>query len=127
MKFDGVLVDAPCSGIGTWQRNPHARWTAAPDDVRELAGLQLQLLTNAAKAVKPGGRLLFAVCTLTRAETSGVGEAFSKAHPEFDPVPLPVLREEAAKLGIKGQPALTLWPQEFGGNGMFVAAWRRRH
>jgi len=126
MKFDGVLMDAPCSGVGTWQRNPHARWTASADDVRELAELQLKLLTNAASAVKPGGKMVFAVCTLTRAETSGVVGAFSTAHPEFEPTELPVLREEAAKLGIKGQPTLTIWPQEFGGNGMFVAAWRRR-
>jgi 16S rRNA (cytosine967-C5)-methyltransferase len=126
MKFDGVLVDAPCSGVGTWQRNPHARWTCRVEDVRELAELQLKLLTNAAKAVKPGGKLVFAVCTLTRAETGDVAGAFSTAHPEFEPMELPVLREEAARLGIKGQPTLTIWPQEFGGNGMFVAAWRRR-
>lgn len=126
MKFDGALVDAPCSGVGTWQRNPHARWTCRMEDVRELAELQLKLLTNAAKAVKLGGKLVFAVCTLTRAETSGVAGAFSAAHPEFEPMELPVLREEAAKLGIKGQPTLTIWPQEFGGNGMFVAAWKRK-
>ena len=126
MKFDGVLVDAPCSGVGTWQRNPHARWTATANDVRELAELQLKLLTNAALAVKPGGKLVFAVCTLTRAETSGVVSAFSAAQPEFEPMELPVLREEAAKLGIKGQPRLTIWPQDFGGNGMFVAAWKRK-
>ena len=126
MKFDGVLVDAPCSGVGTWQRNPHARWTCRVDDVRELADLQLKLLTHAAKAVKPGGKLVFAVCTLTRAETSGVVTAFSTAQPEFEPMELPVLREEAVKLGIKGQPMLTIWPQEFGGNGVFVAGWKRK-
>lgn len=126
MKFDGVLVDAPCSGVGTWQRNPHARWTCRVEDVRELAELQLKLLTNAAKGVKPGGKLVFAVCTLTRAETTAVADLFSEAHAEFEPMELPVLREEAVKLGIKGQPTLTIWPQEFGGNGMFVAAWRRR-
>lgn len=125
MKFDGVLVDAPCSGVGTWQRNPHARWTTAPEDVRELAALQLQILSNAATAVKPGGKLLYAVCTLTRAETTAVADSFSTAHPEFESLALPVLREEAAKLGVKGQPTMTIWPQEFGGNGMFVAAWRK--
>jgi 16S rRNA (cytosine967-C5)-methyltransferase len=126
MKFDGVLVDAPCSGVGTWQRNPHARWTCRVEDVHELAGLQLRLLTHAARAVKAGGRLVFAVCTLTRAETTGVVDGFSAAHPEFESFALPVLREEAAKLGVKGEPTVTIWPQELGGNGMFVAAWRRR-
>jgi 16S rRNA (cytosine967-C5)-methyltransferase len=96
------------------------------EDVRELAELQLKLLSNAAKAVKPGGKLVFAVCTLTRAETGGVASAFSAAHPGWEPMELPVLREEAAKLGMKGQPMLTIWPQELGGNGMFVAAWRRK-
>jgi 16S rRNA (cytosine967-C5)-methyltransferase len=126
LSFDGVLVDAPCSGVGTWQRNPHARWTARPDDVRELAALQLRLLAYAAAATKPGGRLVYAVCTLTRAETDGVAGSFSASHPEFEPVLLPHLRDEAAKLGVPGRPTLTIWPQEFGGNGMFAAAWRRK-
>lgn len=125
VKFDGILVDAPCSGVGTWQRNPHARWTTTANDVQELAQLQLHLMTNAARALKSGGRLIFAVCTLTRAETTGVVEAFQQSHPQFEPAALPVLREEAAKLGIKGQPAQFIWPQEFQGNGMFVAQWRR--
>lgn len=125
LKFDGILVDAPCSGIGTWQRNPHARWTASAEDVHELVALQMQILTNAARALKPGGKLVYAVCTLTRAETSDVANAFAAAHPEYAPLELPQLRDEAAKLGIKGQPSLTIWPQEFGGNGMFVAAWQR--
>jgi 16S rRNA (cytosine967-C5)-methyltransferase len=69
--------------------------------------------------------LFYAVCTLTRAETSGVVRAFATACPEFEPLVLPPLRTDAAKLAIQGQPSLTLWPQELGGNGMFVAAWRR--
>jgi 16S rRNA (cytosine967-C5)-methyltransferase len=68
---DGVLVDAPCSGVGTWQRNPHARWTTSIDDVRELTAVQSALLGNAARSVKPGGRLVYSVCTLTRSETTG--------------------------------------------------------
>jgi 16S rRNA (cytosine967-C5)-methyltransferase len=89
-KFDGVLLDAPCSGVGTWQRNPHARWTTTPDDVRELAGVQLGLLNAVASAVKPGGRLVYAVCTLTRSETTAVADAFAAAHPEFAPVGLAI-------------------------------------
>lgn len=108
-KFDGILVDAPCTGIGTWQRNPHARWTAAPKDVHELAAVQAQLLNHVAGSLKPGGRLVYAVCTLTRAETTAVAAAFTAAHPELGPVS-----------------AQTLWPQELNANGMFIAQWRRK-
>jgi 16S rRNA (cytosine967-C5)-methyltransferase len=87
-KFDGILVDAPCSGVGTWQRNPHARWTATPDDVRELAATQLALLNNVANSLKPGGRLIYSVCTLTRSETTAVADAFTAAHPELVPIPV---------------------------------------
>jgi 16S rRNA (cytosine967-C5)-methyltransferase len=89
-KFDGVLVDAPCSGIGTWQRNPQARWTTVPNDVRELSEIQKKLLTNVAPSVKPGGKLIFSVCTLTRAETMEVVADFNaKFAAEFEPVVLP--------------------------------------
>jgi 16S rRNA (cytosine967-C5)-methyltransferase len=108
-KFHGILVDAPCSGVGTWQRNPHARWTASPTDVRELAVVQASLLNHVAPAVKPGGRLIYSVCTLTRAETTAVVDAFTAAHPEFEAVS-----------------AQTLWPHELNANGMFIAAWKKR-
>lgn len=120
-RFDGVLVDAPCSGLGTWSRNPHARWTTSPQDVRELAGVQLDLLSHSAAAVKPGGRLVYAVCTLTRSETSGVSEGFETRHREFQPLPFP------NPLAPNQSPRARQlwWPQETGGNGMFVAAWQR--
>jgi 16S rRNA (cytosine967-C5)-methyltransferase len=121
-KFDGVLVDAPCSGVGTWHRNPHARWTTTLEDVAELAAVQEQLLLRVAAAVKPGGRLVYAVCTLTRAETTGVVDKFEAANSEFEP--LPIL--SPLKLGAPPQERVFLWPQEFGGNGMFVAEWKRR-
>jgi len=114
-KFDGILVDAPCSGVGTWQRNPHARWTTSPKDVHELAAAQKQLLENVAGSLKPGGRLVYAVCTLTRAETTAIAEAFTAMHPELTPDPV---------FGRTSQ--LTLWPQDLNANGMFLAAWRRR-
>ena len=120
-KFDGVLVDAPCSGTGTWQRNPHARWTTTPEDVRELAEVQKRLLSNVALAVKPGGRLIYSVCTLARSETSAVAEQFFVSHPEFALLPLANPFQPLATVA----PQLWLWPQDTGGNGMFVAAWRR--
>ena len=114
-KFDGILIDAPCSGIGTWQRNPHARWTILPKDVQELAVVQRQLLENVAGSLKTGGRLVYAVWTLSRAETTAVADALTAAHPELDPDP------------VFGQtPQLTLWPQDLNANGMFIAAWRRK-
>jgi 16S rRNA (cytosine967-C5)-methyltransferase len=117
-KFDGILVDAPCSGVGTWQRNPHARWTTQPVDVRELAAIQTKLLNNVTGSLKPGGRLVYAVCTLTRAETTGVAAAFTAAHPELEPTPLQALGSPLS--------ALTLWPHELNANGMFIAAWRKK-
>lgn len=109
LRCDGVLVDAPCSGVGTWQRHPHARWTTTADDVRELAAVQKQILNAAAVAVKPGGSLVYAVCTLTRSETDDVVDAFYKTHPDFS---LEFRR--------------TIWPQEVNANGMFVARFHRR-
>ena len=117
-KFDGILVDAPCSGVGTWQRNPHARWTTTPDDVRELAATQLVLLTHVAGSLKPGGRLVYSVCTLTRSETTGVADVFTAMHPELEPSPL-------ASLGTTDA-SLRLWPHELNANGMFIAAWRQK-
>ncbi|HEY2329322.1 MAG TPA: RsmB/NOP family class I SAM-dependent RNA methyltransferase [Verrucomicrobiae bacterium] len=125
-KFDGILVDAPCSGVGTWQRNPHARWTTTLQDVKELAEIQKRLLANVAGSVKPGGKLIYAVCTLTRLETTEVVADFnSKFATEFEPMDL---------LGIAGSQSLLtaaptrfIWPQDLGGNGMFIAGWRRTH
>jgi 16S rRNA (cytosine967-C5)-methyltransferase len=123
-KFDGVLVDAPCSGIGTWQRNPQARWTTTPNDVSELSAIQKSLLANAAPSVKPGGRLIFSVCTLSKAETAEVVEAFnSRFAAEFEPMELPVIVSGGQQTAATTK---TIWPSDLDGNGMFIAGWRRR-
>jgi 16S rRNA (cytosine967-C5)-methyltransferase len=121
-KFDGVLVDAPCSGVGTWGRNPHARWTLGEQDVRELAALQVRLLRHVAPAVKAGGKLVYAVCTVTRAETLRVAEEFERDS-GF------VRAQIADPFGTADelQDSLFLGPQVNGGNGMFVAVWRKTH
>lgn len=127
-QFDGVLVDAPCSGLGTWGRNPHARWTTTLSDVTELAAIQHSLLQNAARAVKLGGKLVYAVCTLTRAESVDIAEAFARENPDFEPVPLRNPFETPTSTSDTAAPTsnqITLWPQQTGGNGMFVAAWKR--
>jgi 16S rRNA (cytosine967-C5)-methyltransferase len=121
-RFDGVLVDAPCSGLGTWGRNPHARWTTRAEDVTELAAVQKELLDHVSRSIVPGGKLVYAVCTLSREETVEVADAFTASHPEFEPLPFgnPFAPDAPAV------DRLMLWPQDTGGNGMFVAAWRRR-
>ena len=123
-KFDGVLVDAPCSGIGTWQRNPQARWTTDEHDVRELSAIQKNLLAHVAPSVKPGGKLIYSVCTLTKSETTEVVAAFEASQPEFEPLGLPVI---PGSPGLHG-PGLArfIWPQDLDGNGMFIAGWRRK-
>ena len=120
-KFDGVLVDAPCSGIGTWQRNPQARWTTSLQDVEELGTLQSKLLAHAVPSLKPGGKLIYAVCTLSQGETVRVMESVDRQFPELKRLPLmnPLRPERAA------ESPLWLWPQDAGGNGMFIVAWQR--
>ncbi len=123
-KFDGVLVDAPCSGIGTWQRNPQARWTTEPNDVRELSEIQKRLLANVAPSVKPGGKLIFSVCTLSRAETAAVVEYFNATQPDFAPLIWDPIRFQERPVEQASQ--VMVWPQDLSGNGMFIAGWRRK-
>ena len=120
-KFDGVLVDAPCSGLGTWHRNPHGRWTTTPEDVQELAAVQRGLLERAAGALKPGGRLIYSVCTLTRSETTDVAESIDKGLPELKRV----LFKNPLDEGVQAGREIWIWPQGTGGNGMFIAGWQR--
>jgi 16S rRNA (cytosine967-C5)-methyltransferase len=112
-RFNGVLIDAPCSGLGTWQRNPQARWTTTPQDVAELADVQLKLLRHAAPSVKPGGRLVYAVCTLTRRETTELATRFERNVPGCERVEAPETRN-----GF-------LLPELTRGNGMYIVVWKR--
>jgi 16S rRNA (cytosine967-C5)-methyltransferase len=81
--FDRVLVDAPCSGIGTLRRNPDARWRVRPADSAKLAEIQGQILRNTAAALRPGGSLVYSTCTLLQEENEDVISAFLEATPEF--------------------------------------------
>jgi 16S rRNA (cytosine967-C5)-methyltransferase len=118
-KFDGILVDAPCSGTGTWQRNPHGRWTLLAMDIKELSELQLQLLVTSAAAIKPGGKLIYSVCSLARSETDELADRFEKRCTDFERVPL------KNPLDANNAPSdrLLLGPPKVRGNGMFIAAW----
>src|SRR5690606_6117948 len=78
-----VLVDAPCSGLGTLRRNPDLKWRQTPQDIGELSAKQTAILTRAARLVKDGGRLVYATCSLLRAENEDIAEAFLAAHADY--------------------------------------------
>jgi 16S rRNA (cytosine967-C5)-methyltransferase len=82
-KFDRVLVDAPCSGLGTLRRNPDLKWRQMPEDLAELVVKQTAILNRAAKLTKAGGRLIYATCSLLRDENEAIAEAFLAVHPDF--------------------------------------------
>jgi 16S rRNA (cytosine967-C5)-methyltransferase len=82
--FDLVLVDAPCSGTGTWRRDPDRRWHVLGPDIAELLVLQRKILESAYRLVKPGGRLVYATCSILREENENQMESFIKDHPEFE-------------------------------------------
>ncbi|MCB0992172.1 MAG: hypothetical protein KDB16_14435 [Acidimicrobiales bacterium] len=120
-SFDRVVVDAPCSGLGALGRRSDARWKIKARDVDRLARVQSRLLGSAAELVKPGGTLIYAVCTMTRAETSDVVGAF--ADERFEPDPL-VWPDRWRPLEGTHHGGLLL-PQDHGTDAMAVARWRR--
>jgi 16S rRNA (cytosine967-C5)-methyltransferase len=86
--FDRVLVDVPCTGTGTWRRNPDGRWTLRPQDLAELVPKQAAILDAASRLVKPGGGLVYATCSVLPAENERQIEGFLHRHPEFELVPV---------------------------------------
>ena len=134
-KLDRVLVDAPCSGLGTLRRNPDLKWRQSPEAVAQLAERQLAILSAAALLLKPGGRLIYATCSLLREECEDVAAAFDTAHATgWTALPVaPLLQslkvEDAATLcsgGDDAQRYLRLWPQRHGTDGFFAAVWQRQ-
>ncbi|HET6964445.1 MAG TPA: transcription antitermination factor NusB [Acidimicrobiales bacterium] len=117
-RFDLVLVDAPCSGLGVLRRRPDARWRVQPGDVERLAGLQRRLLLSASRLVRPGGVLAYSVCTLTAAETATMDRWLARELPGFTPLPPP-----QAPWANAGRGALLL-PQAAGTDGMFLVVLR---
>lgn len=117
-QADLVLVDAPCSGSGTWRRSPEARWRPTPARIERFAALQARLLDLAAGLLAPGGALVYAVCSLLAAEGRDVAEAFSsRSSPVVDAPPMPA--------GRAAGPGRLLTPGHDGTDGFFVARWRR--
>jgi 16S rRNA (cytosine967-C5)-methyltransferase len=129
-KIDRVLVDAPCSGLGTLRRNPDLKWRQSPQAVAELAVRQQAILAAAGRLLRPGGRLVYATCSLLRSENEDIAEAFTQAERgHFEPVPVAqVLAQarvaDAQTLDVGG--FLRLLPHRHGTDGFFAAVWQRR-
>ncbi len=118
--YDGVLVDAPCSGSGTWRRQPHLKWCMDPYDIVAFAGLQLAILSANAPRVKSGGLLIYATCSLSHYENRDVTAAFLKSHPEFKAEP-PAKNYGGEFDGL----GTTLLPGTRNTDGFYVALLRR--
>ncbi|HNV87546.1 MAG TPA: RsmB/NOP family class I SAM-dependent RNA methyltransferase [Methylotenera sp.] len=124
-KFDRVLVDAPCSGLGTLRRNPDLKWRQTEQDVQELNVKQTNILARAAKLTKAGGRLIYATCSLLQDENEAIAEAFLTAHPEFDLLPAnEILSQQHIKLDTGKY--LKLLPHLHGTDGFFAAVFERK-
>lgn len=117
--YDGVLVDAPCSGSGTWRRSPHLKWTTTPALVAERAKLQATLLARVAPCVRHGGRLIYATCSLSPQENERIVTMFLATHVEFHPEPF------ARTFGFSTHDGgLTILPARHDTDGFFVAPLR---
>jgi len=123
-KIDRVLVDAPCSGLGTLRRNPDMKWRQKPEDIVELAGKQTSLLAAAAKLVRPGGRIVYATCSILEDENREVAEAFLASHAQFRLVPaVEVLGKE--RIELETGEYFEVWPHIHGTDGFFAAVFER--
>ena len=127
-KIDRVLVDAPCSGLGTLRRNPDLKWRQNPKAIAELVAKQTAILQSASRLLKPGGRLAYATCSILQEENEGIAENFSKSNEQFELLEIkPLLTqlgvEHAEKL-CKG-PYLRLWPHQHQTDGFFAAVWQK--
>jgi len=139
-KMDRVLVDAPCSGLGTLRRNPDLKWRQTPEGVLELQAKQTAILASAQRLVKAGGRLVYATCSILPEENEAVAEAFSAAHPDFVQVPVADVlarllaaadgadpaKAEVAATALCSGPFLRLWPHRHNTDGFFAAVWERK-
>lgn len=124
-KIDRVLVDAPCSGLGTLRRNPDMKWRQTPESVAELNAKQASILSGAARLVKAGGRLVYATCSLLDEENQAIVEQFLATHEDFALVPMrEVLAEQ--KIALEMQDYLQLMPQRHQTDGFFAAVMQRR-
>ena len=127
-KMDAVLVDAPCSGLGTLRRNPDLKWRQSPKAIEELTAKQTAILQSAARLLKVGGRLVYATCSVLREENEAIAQAFSTANPQFQVLNV---QEVLTGLGVENAAKLCndsylrLWPHVHGTDGFFAAVWEK--
>jgi 16S rRNA (cytosine967-C5)-methyltransferase len=123
-KFDRVLVDAPCSGLGTLRRNPDLKWRQTPQDIAELTVKQTNILAAAAKLVKTGGRLVYATCSLLQEENEAIIEAFLAQHPQFASInATDALAQQKVELDTGVH--LRMLPHLHGTDGFFAAVMEK--
>jgi 16S rRNA (cytosine967-C5)-methyltransferase len=133
-KIDRVLVDAPCTGLGTLRRNPDLKWRQTMQSVEEMAVKQAAILQSAARLVKSGGRLVYATCSVLPQENEAIAEAFAVANPDFVALPagdilknLKVAQSESLCTGGEtGALYLRLWPHLHATDGFFAAVWQKK-
>ena len=123
-SFDAVLVDAPCSGLGVIRRKPDIKYTKREEDLENLQKIQLDLLHAATKVLKQEGKLVYSTCTVDQQENEGTVQAFLTEHPEMEAIQLESLPTKLAKKAVNGM--LQVFPQDFGSDGFFVAAFRKK-
>ena len=123
-KLDRVLVDAPCSGFGTLRRNPDLKWRHAPAALAQLAQKQRGILAAASRLLKPGGRLVYATCSILREENEAVADDFLASHANFAPLSCKELLA-AQRIALDTGAHLRLWPHVHGTDGFFAAAFER--
>jgi len=124
-KAHRVLVDAPCSGIGTLRRNPDLKWRQSEQSLAELVELQARILASASRCVMPGGRLVYATCSILEEENEQQVDRFLSAHPDFELIDSAALLAARTELRIDG-PYLKLRPDVHGTDGFFAAVFERR-
>jgi 16S rRNA (cytosine967-C5)-methyltransferase len=126
-KMDRVVIDAPCTGSGTWRRQPHAKWKLNADQVAQRVGEQAAILEEGTRFVKPGGTLVYITCSVLHEENGGQIAAFKTAHPEFEEVDLgPAIEAMGATDRVhKSKGGVLLTPLKTGTDGFFISALRR--
>jgi 16S rRNA (cytosine967-C5)-methyltransferase len=128
-KIDRVLIDAPCSGLGTLRRSPDLKWRQSPQTIEAMRVKQAAILESAARLLKPGGRLVYATCSLLESENEEIARGFTGAHRDFAPLAvgqaLERARIAAPEALVRGE-HLRLWPHRHATDGFFAAMWQRK-